>query len=54
LRDGLIYGGLAFLAAGAALVYRPAGLIALGLGLYVMGYFGLPPLRDTKQDSNSK
>jgi hypothetical protein len=47
LRDVLIGGGLLIFSIGVALIYRPAGVIAFGLGLYKLGYFGVPALADS-------
>jgi len=40
VRDVLVFGGLALVAAGAGWIFPPAGLIAAGAGLLVVAYWG--------------
>jgi hypothetical protein len=42
LRDVLVLVGLALLAAGVGMIYRPAAFILVGLVLMALGLYGVP------------
>ena len=45
VRDVLVGVGLLLTASGAAMVYRPAGILTLGLALFMLGLYGVPRWR---------
>lgn len=44
-RDVFLFLGLSLTASGAAMVYRPAGLLTLGAFLLYLGLYGIPSWR---------
>lgn len=45
VRDAFVGGGILLTAAGAAMVYPPAGVLTLGITLLLLGIFGVPKWR---------
>jgi len=43
-RDGLVFSGLLLLSIGVGAIRWPIGFIVFGVGLFIIGYFGLPNL----------